>query len=106
MVRNRSPGMARAYWDGLQRCCPGHTLTRSEQANHFKGDGMSAFFAAVDIGDSVQTGLDGFFGFLPKLLGFLVILAIGWIIAKVVKGAVSKLLERVGADRALHSGTA
>lgn len=67
---------------------------------------MPAFFAAVNVGDSVQTGLDGFFGFLPKLLGFLVILVIGWIVAKVVKGVVTKLLERVGIDRALHSGTA
>src|SRR3712207_3779553 len=67
---------------------------------------MSALFAAVNVGDSVQTGLDGFFAFLPKLLGFLVILVIGWIIAKVVKGIVTKLLEKVGVDRALHSGTA
>jgi hypothetical protein len=64
------------------------------------------FFAAVNVGDSVQTGLDGFFGFLPKLLGFLVVLAIGWIIAKVVKSLVTKALERVGIDRALHSGNA
>jgi hypothetical protein len=62
-------------------------------------------FAAVDIGSSVQTGLDGFFGFLPKLLGFIIVLAIGWIVAKVVKGVVTKLLERVGIDRALHSGS-
>ena len=61
--------------------------------------------AAVNVGDSVQTGLDSFFGFLPKLLGFLVVLAIGWIIAKVVKGVVTKLLEKVGIDRALHSGS-
>ena len=62
-------------------------------------------FAAVNVGDSVQTGLDSFFGFLPKLLGFLVVLVIGWIIAKVVKGVVTKLLEKVGIDRALHSGS-
>src|SRR5918998_73377 len=66
---------------------------------------MSAFFAAVNVGDSLQTGLDAFFGFLPKLLGFIVILAIGWIIAKVVKGIVTKLLDKVGVDRALHSGS-
>jgi Conserved TM helix len=66
---------------------------------------MPSSFAAIDIGDAVQTGLDSFFGFLPKLLGFLVVLFIGWIIARVVKTAVSKLLEKVGTDRALHSGT-
>ena len=62
-------------------------------------------FAAVDVGSSVQTGLDSFFGFLPKLLGFIIVLAIGWIVAKVVKGVVTKLLQKVGIDRALHSGS-
>ncbi len=61
--------------------------------------------AAVDVGSSVQTGLDSFFGFLPKLLGFIIVLAIGWIVAKVVKGLVTKLLQKVGIDRALHSGS-
>jgi hypothetical protein len=61
--------------------------------------------AAVNIGDSVQTGLDAFFGFLPKLIGFLVLLAIGWLVAKLVKTAVTKVLQKVGTDRALHSGS-
>ena len=62
-------------------------------------------FAAVNVGDSVQTGLDSFFGFLPKLLGFLIVLVIGYVVARVVKGVVTKLLEKVGVDRALHSGS-
>jgi len=62
-------------------------------------------FSAVNVGDSLQTGLDSFFGFLPKLLGFLIVLAIGWIVAKVVKTAVTKLGQKVGLDRALHSGS-
>jgi small-conductance mechanosensitive channel len=62
-------------------------------------------FAAVDVGDSVQQALDSFFGFLPNLLGFIVILAIGWVIARVVKAAVTKALQKVGLDRALHSGS-
>jgi len=66
---------------------------------------LSMLLAAVNIGDSVQTGLDAFFGFIPKLIGFLLILFIGYIIARVVKGVVTKLLEKVGADRALHSGS-
>src|SRR3954466_9254199 len=65
---------------------------------------MSVFFAAIDVGDSVQKGLDAFFAFIPKLVGFLVVLLIGYIIARVVKGIVTKLLDRVGVDRALHSG--
>ena len=61
--------------------------------------------AAVEIGDSLQQALDSFFGFLPNLLGFIVILAIGWVIARVVKAAVTKALQKVGVDRALHSGS-
>jgi hypothetical protein len=66
---------------------------------------MPSILAAVDIGDSLQTALDSLFGFLPRLLGFVVVLAIGWLIAKVVKGVVTRTLEKVGLDRALHSGS-
>jgi len=61
-------------------------------------------FAAVKVGDSLQQALDSFFGFLPNLLGFLVILVIGFIIARVVKGILTKVLQKVGLDKALHSG--
>ena len=66
---------------------------------------MSSLLAAVNVGDSALTALDSLFGFLPKLLGFILVLAIGWIVAKVVKTAVTKLLQKVGLDKALHSGT-
>ena len=59
-------------------------------------------FASIDISESLQQGLDSFFGFIPNLIGFLVILLVGWVIAKVVRTAVSKGLESVGLDRALH----
>lgn len=63
-------------------------------------------FATVKVGDSVQQSLDSFFGFLPNILGFLVILLVGYIIAKVAKKAVSALLEKVGVDKALHHSDA
>ena len=66
---------------------------------------MPSLLAAVKVSDSVQTSLDSFFAFLPRLLGFLLVLAIGWIVAKVVKAAVVKLLRKVGLDKALHSGS-
>jgi len=50
------------------------------------------FFAAVDVSDSLQQALDSFFGFLPNLLGFLVILLIGWEYADPVVGALIGLL--------------
>ncbi|CAN5832536.1 hypothetical protein BH20ACT6_BH20ACT6_24230 [soil metagenome] len=61
---------------------------------------------ALNVGKSFQTALDGFFGFLPKLLGFLIILLIGYIVAKVVATVVSKLLEKVGVDRHLQNSDA
>jgi hypothetical protein len=66
---------------------------------------MGMSFAAVEVGDSLQRGLDNLIGFLPKLIGFLIILVIGYIIARIVKGIVSTLLEKVGIDRAMHTGT-
>jgi len=60
--------------------------------------------AAVNVGDSLQQAFDSFFGFLPNLLGFLIILVVGYIVARVVKGILTKVLDKVGLDRALHSG--
>jgi hypothetical protein len=42
--------------------------------------------------------------FVPKLVAFLVILIIGWIIAKVLAKAIDAVLERVGFDRAVERG--
>jgi small-conductance mechanosensitive channel len=60
----------------------------------------------MDIGNSFQNATDRFFGFLPNLLGFLVILVIGFIVAKIVAGVVRKVLEKVGVDRKLHESEA
>ena len=62
--------------------------------------------ASVRVADSIQQGLNSLLGFIPNILGFLVILVIGYIIARIVKGAVSTLLEKVGLDRTLHSSDA
>ncbi|MDQ4025505.1 MAG: transporter [Actinomycetota bacterium] len=67
---------------------------------------MSLPMAAVKIGDSLQQGLDSFFGFVPNILGFLVILLIGWLIAKAVRAIVNRALDGVGVDRALHESSA
>lgn len=56
----------------------------------------------MDIGDSVQNGFDRFFGFLPNLVGFLVILLIGYIVAKVVSAIVARLLDKIGVDSKLR----
>jgi hypothetical protein len=60
---------------------------------------------AVSVSDSLQQALDEFFAFLPRLLGFLIILAIGYLVARAVKAIITKALEKLGVDRALHSGS-
>jgi hypothetical protein len=62
--------------------------------------------ASVSISDSLQRGLDQLIGFLPRLIGFLIILLVGWLIARAVKALLAKALEGVGVDRALQSGSA
>lgn len=60
----------------------------------------------VDIGDSFQNTTDGIFDFLPELLGCLLILLVGFIIAKVVSSLVRKLLDKAHVDRRLHGSSA
>lgn len=60
--------------------------------------------AAVEISESVQRGLDDLIGFLPRLIGFLLILLVGYLIAKVLQKVITVGLEKVGTDRAVASG--
>jgi Mechanosensitive ion channel, conserved TM helix len=61
---------------------------------------------AVDVGASFQQTLNTFFAFLPNVLGFLLILLIGYVVAKIVKTLVSKVLEKLGIDRRLQESNA
>ena len=67
---------------------------------------MMLYPAAVEIADSLQQGLDELVGFLPRLVGFLIILLVGWLIARAVKALIVKALHGVGIDRALAGGSA
>jgi hypothetical protein len=60
--------------------------------------------AALNIGDSVERGFTVFFAWLPALIGALVVLVIGYFVAKFVMKLVSNGLKRAGLDRALHNG--
>jgi hypothetical protein len=61
--------------------------------------------AAVEISESLQRGIDDLIGFLPRLIGFLLIVLVGYLVAKVVAKVVAAALEKLGTDRALSSGT-
>ena len=58
----------------------------------------------MDIGNSVERGFTVFFAWLPALIGALVILVIGYFVAKVVSKLVWRGLQRAGLDRTLHQG--
>jgi hypothetical protein len=61
--------------------------------------------AAVEISESIQQGIDDLVGFLPRLIGFLLILLVGYLVAKALEKVVALALEKVGTDRALASGS-
>jgi Mechanosensitive ion channel, conserved TM helix len=58
----------------------------------------------ASISDSVDRGWDEFFEWLPKFVGFLVIVLVGYIVAKIVGNLVSRALQRAGFDRMLERG--
>ena len=62
--------------------------------------------AAVHIANSLQQGLNSLIGFIPNLIGFVIILIVGYVIARVVKTVIAKVLEKTGVDRALHQSQA
>jgi hypothetical protein len=64
------------------------------------------FIGSVEVADSLQRGLDELVGFLPRLIGFLIILLVGWLVARVIKALLVKALQAVGTDHALSSGAA
>ncbi len=58
----------------------------------------------MDIKQSLDDALSSVLEFLPKLVGFLLILIIGYIIAKVLSKVVSTVLGKVGFDHAVERG--
>jgi Conserved TM helix len=66
---------------------------------------MSAV-AAIDILTGLEAALTDLLRFLPKLIGFLVILIVGYIVARIVKSVTLRLLARLGLDRRLHESPA
>ena len=57
-------------------------------------------------GDKFENGFQDFFNFIPNLLGFLVLLLVGYVVAKVIGGGLARLLHHGGLDRTLMSGGA
>ncbi len=60
--------------------------------------------AQVDVAGSLEDGLSSFFSILPQVLTFLLILVIGYFIAKAISKVIAKVLEKVGFDKAVEKG--
>jgi hypothetical protein len=60
--------------------------------------------AHLNVGGAVSDMLRSVLLFLPKALGFVVILVVGWLLARLARTVVDKILERVGFDRAVERG--
>ena len=60
--------------------------------------------AQVDFGDRVENVWADIIEWTPRLLGFLLILVLGWLVARFLEKAVDKVLEKVGFDRWVSRG--
>ena len=65
---------------------------------------MPGTLAAVDYGRGIEDAWARVTTFVPKLLAFLVVLVVGYFVAKVIGKVFDQVLERVGFDRAVERG--
>ncbi len=63
-----------------------------------------ALAAAADFTQPVVDGLATVATFIPKLIGFLLILVVGYFVAKAIAKVVDRVLERVGFDNFVERG--
>ncbi len=54
--------------------------------------------------ESLRAGLDTFFTFIPQLIGAILILIIGYIVAKILQTVVSRVLKAIGFDGWMERG--
>ncbi len=65
---------------------------------------MRTTVLAVEFEQGIEDAFSDVAAFVPKLLGFLVILVIGYLVAKAVAKIADKVLEKVGFDKAVERG--
>lgn len=65
---------------------------------------MNRPILAVEFEEGIEDAFSDVASFIPKLIGFLLILIIGYIIVKAISKIANSLLERVGFDRAVERG--
>jgi hypothetical protein len=63
-----------------------------------------ALVVAVEWSQGIEDAWTDVATFVPKLLGCLVVLLVGWFVAKAIAKIANRVLERVGFDRAVERG--
>ena len=59
---------------------------------------------AIEFSQGIEDAWSDVASFVPKFLGFLIILIVGWFVAKAIARIANAALERVGFDRAVERG--
>jgi len=62
--------------------------------------------SAYDFNQSLQSGLDKLLGIIPSVIGFLLLIFIGWILARVARKLVDTVLDRLQFDHAISNSPA
>jgi small-conductance mechanosensitive channel len=62
---------------------------------------MTYVAAGYQFTESLQNGLDKLLGLIPAIIGFVLLIIIGWIFAKIARAVVRKLLRKLRFDRAI-----
>ncbi len=65
---------------------------------------MGHAVVAVDFGQGLEDAFSDVVNFVPRLLGFLLILGVGYFVAKAIAKVADAALERTGFDRAVERG--
>jgi hypothetical protein len=66
--------------------------------------GAPQVYLAIEFREGIESAWERIATFVPKLLGFLLILIIGYFVAKALAGILNRVLERVGFDRLVERG--
>jgi small-conductance mechanosensitive channel len=54
--------------------------------------------------ESLRAGLDAFFTYIPQLIGAIVILIVGYVVARILQAVIGRLLGAIGFDRWMERG--
>lgn len=69
-----------------------------------RGDQVASLVASISYSRGIEDAWARIAAFVPKLLGFLIVLIVGYFVAKAIGAIFDKVLERVGFDKAVERG--